>query len=117
VIDFKRSPGKTSIPVPADLDGPASDIILSASLVTPPDQELRIHIREILQSMDRRHRILLILSVVGRLTIADISHKFGWPEGTVSRLRAEAQKIFREKLMQREDFKSPLRQRLVDSGE
>ena len=114
VIDFNRSPGRR--PVHGAHLNDQNSGGLPGALITQPKQETVAAVHEALLALPRNHRIILILNKVGGLTIAEISARLRWPKGTVGRVLAEAEQMFRKKMGGREEFHSRLRLS-IGSGE
>ncbi len=118
VAEYRRASERRLISVsrPADVVPGEQLSKVPKELVSLPEQEIRVLVREVLQSLSAQHRAVLILNKVGNLTIAQISQRLGWPKGTVGRLLAEAQKLFRRGIAGREEFPACTRPR-IGSGE
>lgn len=114
VIDFNRSPGRRPVHSAQLNDWNTGG--LPGALITKPKQETVAAVHEALLALPRNHRIILILNKVGGFTIAEISAKLRWPKGTVGRVLAEAEQMFRKKMGSREEFRSQLRLS-IGSGE
>lgn len=98
VVDYRRSSGRF---VQVGDDGEDTDtgsMGAAGSNASCPNQELVLTVREILQRMPRRHRVLIILNKMADLTIDDIAARFQMPAGTVGRIIAEGKVMFREML-------------------
>jgi RNA polymerase sigma-70 factor, ECF subfamily len=117
VADYKRSSSKRPIPGAAVTDAIRNELSsISKELISLPEQEALVLVREVFQSLPKQHRFLLILNKIENRGIAEISLRLGWPKGTVGRLLANAQQKFRERIASREEFPNSARQR-IDSGE
>jgi RNA polymerase sigma factor (sigma-70 family) len=117
VAEYKRASGRRVISAarpPEVVPGELAKV--PKELVSLPEQETRVLVHEVLRSLRTQHRVVLILNKVGNLSIAQISQRLGWPKGTVGRLLAEAQKLFRRGIAGREEFPTCTRQR-IGSGE
>jgi RNA polymerase sigma-70 factor, ECF subfamily len=64
-----------------------------------PNQEEVIRVHDTLAVMSPKHRMLIILNVVGGFTAREIADRLGLPQGTVGRNITEAKEIFRRKFI------------------
>lgn len=100
VVDYRRSRGRFVQPTADDGEDPGYDS-MAASNASWPNQETILTVREILQRMPRRHRVLIILNKMADLTIDDIAARLQMPSGTVGRIIAEGKVMFRELLKEK----------------
>lgn len=114
IADYKRR----TRPV-VSIDGEAEHDLssLTTSLRCAPAYEVQILVREILAQMSPQRRMVLILNRIVGLTTDEISHRTGWPAGTISRLLVEAKQEFRHFFADSEDFDGLPRQRIMGSNE
>jgi len=119
VVDYLRSPAKRPIPSEASCwDHPDMDVAAAGgALINRPKSDLVLTVRELVQTLPPRHRMILILSKVGGYTTVEIARRLGWPKGTVGRILAEAQQMFRVMFAASEESSSTLRQSRCEGNE
>jgi RNA polymerase sigma factor (sigma-70 family) len=114
VVDFTRSPGRRPLPGRPFHDDEVAQF--AGALSVQPTQEIVTLVHEVLLTLPRNHRIILILNKVAGFTIADISANLRWPKGTVGRVLSEAEEMFRKKICEGEELAARLRLSIGDGA-